>query len=81
MFRACELKDQTYKKTRTLHFSDFRAIFSLKRFYFAFLRLFEITSEKQKEKKKKTRENWPFSWFWGKKIASGGVGLIRGVPS
>ena len=24
MFRACELKDQTYKKTRTLHFSDFR---------------------------------------------------------
>ena len=22
MFRACELKDQTYKKTRTLHFSD-----------------------------------------------------------
>ena len=23
MFRACELKDQTYKKTRTLHFSDF----------------------------------------------------------
>ena len=23
MFRACELKDQTYKKTRTLHFSEF----------------------------------------------------------
>ena len=23
MFRACELKDQTYKKTRTLHFSAF----------------------------------------------------------
>ena len=22
MFRACELKDQTYKKTRTLHFSE-----------------------------------------------------------
>ena len=22
MFRACELKDQTYRKTRTLHFSD-----------------------------------------------------------
>ena len=22
MYRACELKDQTYKKTRTLHFSD-----------------------------------------------------------
>ena len=22
MFRACEVKDQTYKKTRTLHFSD-----------------------------------------------------------
>ena len=22
MFRACELKDQIYKKTRTLHFSD-----------------------------------------------------------
>ena len=25
MYRACELKDQTYKKTRTLHFSDFWA--------------------------------------------------------
>ena len=24
MFRACELKDQTYKKTRTLHFSGKR---------------------------------------------------------
>ena len=24
MYRACELKDQTYKKTRTLHFSDNR---------------------------------------------------------
>ena len=23
MHRACELKDQTYKKTRTLHFSEF----------------------------------------------------------
>ena len=23
MYRACELKDQTYKKTRTLHFSEF----------------------------------------------------------
>ena len=23
MFRACELKDQTYKKTRTLGFSEF----------------------------------------------------------
>ena len=22
MYRACELKDQTYKKTRTLHFSE-----------------------------------------------------------
>ena len=22
MFRACEFKDQTYKKTRTLHFSE-----------------------------------------------------------
>ena len=22
MFRACELKDQTYEKTRTLHFSE-----------------------------------------------------------
>ena len=22
MYRACELKDQTYKKTRTFHFSD-----------------------------------------------------------
>ena len=26
MFRACELKDQTYKKTRTLHFADSAAI-------------------------------------------------------
>ena len=26
MFRACELKDQTYKKTRTLHFSDSRIL-------------------------------------------------------
>ena len=25
MYRACELKDQTYKKTRTLHFSDKRS--------------------------------------------------------
>ena len=24
MYRACELKDQTYKKTRTLHFPDKR---------------------------------------------------------
>ena len=24
MFRACELKDQTYKKTRSLHFSEFK---------------------------------------------------------
>ena len=23
MYRPCELKDQTYKKTRTLHFSDY----------------------------------------------------------
>ena len=23
MYRACELKDQTYKKTRTLQFSEF----------------------------------------------------------
>ena len=22
MYRACELKDQTYKKTKTLHFSE-----------------------------------------------------------
>ena len=26
MFRACELKDQTYKKTRTLHFSESRGL-------------------------------------------------------
>ena len=25
MFRACELKDQTYKRTRTLHFSDIKS--------------------------------------------------------
>ena len=27
MYRACELKDETYKKTRTLHFSEIRADF------------------------------------------------------
>ena len=31
MFRACELKDQTYKKTRTLHFSDKLSISRLER--------------------------------------------------
>ena len=26
MYRACELKDETYKKTRTLHFSEYLAV-------------------------------------------------------
>ena len=29
MHRACELKDQTYKKTRTLHFSEYVIILVL----------------------------------------------------
>ena len=28
MFRACELKDQTYKKTRTLHFLNIEYIYT-----------------------------------------------------